>query len=165
VQLFGNDPSRAAQYLGRVASTLGLPFTGSGGAVQTFPEVFLGDGLVVANALKTMKETHREIVWRHYVERWYYVRRITQKGIFEHTVLALAPGATLQTYEVDRSRPTQELVIERRSRPMKQQIMAERMGVSREQYHRVRDAAKAFLAGFLSGSLCDHTKVGARTPG
>lgn len=167
VQLFGNDPTRASQYLGRVASTLGLPFAGSGGAVQTFPEGFLGDGLLVACALKTMREVHREILWRHYVDRWYYVRRITEKGIFEHTSLQAIQhqGATLQVYEVDKTRPTQQLVIEKRSRPMKQQIMAHRMGVSRAEYYHRRDAAKSYLQGVIDAPNCLDTKVGARTPG
>ncbi len=171
VDLFGNDPQRASQYLGRVASTLGLPFAGSGSAVQTFPEGFLGDGLLVASAMKKMRETHREILWRHYVDRWYYVRAITAKGIFEHTTLQAITrhGTTLQVYEVDRSQPKQQLVIERRSRPMKQQIMAHRMGISRAEYYHRRDSAKAYLEGALSmaptSGLCLDTKVGARTPG
>ena len=169
VQLFGNSPARASQYLGRVASTLGLPFAGSGSAVQTFPEGFLGDGLLVANAMEYMREAHREFLYRHYIDRWYYVRRIAQPGIFEHTTLqAIVDERSkepLEVYVVDRTRPTERAVIERRSKPMKQQVMAQRMGISRAEYHHRRDAAKAYVAGLIDSGKCLDTKVGAHAPG
>lgn len=165
VQLFGNEPTKAAQYLGRVASTLGLPFAGSGSAVQTFPEGFLGDGLLVARSLRFMKEAHREFIWRHYVDRWYYVRLIADRGIYEHTTLRTIVDERskqpLEVYTVDRSRPKARAVIERRSRPMKQDVMATRMGISRARYYTRRDAAKAYIAGHLDRGKCLDTKVSA----
>lgn len=80
-------------------------------AHQACPEVFLGDGLLVAIALKAMGELSRELIHRHYVERWFEWRADKSKWM-------------------------------RRVRPVKQRVIAERMGFSVAQYHHLRDMAK-----------------------
>jgi hypothetical protein len=77
VQHFGKDPDRAARYIGPMGCTLGRVRELADGASSTtesgrhWPEVYLGTGLIVAITLKAMTESSRDIVWHHYVWRWY----------------------------------------------------------------------------------------------
>jgi hypothetical protein len=88
VQHFARDPDRAARYIGPVGCTLGRVRTMGDGASSTterggqhFPEVYLGDGLLVAVVLQSMAQSHREVIWAHYVwrvwnpETWAPLRR------------------------------------------------------------------------------------------
>lgn len=78
--LFARDPERAREYLGSLKCTLGRVRELHDGASSStsrdrpFPEVFLGDGLVVAVALKYMDLTHRELIGAHYLVRLYDLR-------------------------------------------------------------------------------------------
>jgi hypothetical protein len=149
VGLFGREPRKASEYLGRLASTLNMvkilqDGASSGTAVgQQFPEGFLGEGLLVNCVLKYMPEGEREIIWRHYVERWYVVRG------------TLDAAKKTVTYEPVRL-----------SRPMKQGLIAERMGISPAEYYSRRDTAKSFIRGALAGDAVTlDTKVVARERG
>lgn len=121
VQSFGKAPDRASRYIGPLGSTLGRVLQLHDGASsnttrdQHLPEVFLGQGLIVAIALKAMSERSRELIHRHYVARWY------------------EPGTWA-----------------RRSRPVKQAIIAADLGVSPAEYYRRRDCAKQCIAVVLS---------------
>lgn len=176
VELFAREPATASQYLGRLSCTLDLVKTlhdgagaSSGTISQAFPEGFLGEGLLVACILQRMEERDREMLWRHYVERWFITRQapvITPDGKLRHTQTTLEPrtwaesGITTYVRAVDRSKHEKQLVIERRSRPIKQQVMAERMGISRSDYHTRRDRMKSYVRGVLDGQKCLDTKVG-----
>ena len=149
VALFGRDPRKASEYLGSLASTLGLvrvmqDGSGSGTVVgQHFPEGFLGTGLLVSVVLKHMPEPDREMIWRHYVDRWYVMLAMPSK--------------------VEKA-PTFEPV--KLIRPVKQGTIAYRMGIARSEYHRRRDNAKSFIRGALAGSeKVRDSKVSARDPG
>jgi hypothetical protein len=149
VGLFGRDPRKASEYLGRLGSTLGLvrvmqDGAGSSTAVgQQFPEGFLGEGLLVNCVLKHMPAAEREMIWRHYVDRWYVVR-----GMLD------AQKKTV-TYEPVRL-----------ARPVKQGFMADRMGICPAEYYRRRDTAKSFIRGALAGAeKVGESKVDARPPG
>ena len=74
---FGRAPDRAGRYIGPMGFTLGRVRELADGAAsstehgRSWPEVFLGSGLVVAVVLKTMLFSQREVVWHHYVGRCY----------------------------------------------------------------------------------------------
>lgn len=176
VNLFARLPLKASEQIGRIGSTLDLvkvlrDGAGSGSAIamQVYPECFLGDGLVVACAMRQMRERDRDILWRHYVDRWFFARVVAVKTadgrrIYQHTTLGEAPHPKtkqlVRVRVVDESRPDTQVVIERRERPMKQQEMARRMGISRAEYYTRRDRMKAFMSGLLFGAKCLDTKVG-----
>lgn len=175
INLFARLPLKASEQLGRIGSTLDLvkvmgDGAGSGGIVmQVYPECFLGDGLVVACAMRQMRERDRDILWRHYVDRWFFARVVAMKTadgrrIFQHTTMGIEQHPTthepMQVRVVDQDRPDTQVVIERRERPMKQQEMARRMGISRAEYYTRRDRMKAFMSGLLFGAKCLDTKVG-----
>jgi hypothetical protein len=148
VSLFGREPRKASEYLGRLACTLSLvrvlaDGAGSGTVVeQHYPEGFLGEGLLVNSVIKRMPEAERELLWRHYVDRWYILRAVRTKS-----------------REVAGYEPLRLL------RPVKQGLIAQRMGISRSEYHRRRDVARSFVRGALAGEKCRDSKVGAREPG
>lgn len=122
---FMRDPKTAREMFGPVGSTLNLQriLTGdirSGAFVsQQFPEVFMGAGLIVACVLKTLSDRQREVIFRHYVERWWVLKPRN------------LPSDRTPVYE-----PFQLY------RPVKQAIVAERMGVSAARYYALRDEAK-----------------------
>lgn len=197
VELFAREPIKASQCIGRLASTLGLDGGGSN-LVQVYPEMFFGDGLLVACIIKYMGESPREMLWRHYVERWYDLRDVAVKTpdgnkIFEHTTIVdlprdlgdaglevtktkagvsaiyrkaqfLGPGKPMATRIVDRSKPKTRELIERRVRPVKQRLMADRIGISRAEYHSRRDVMKSYVRGALDSGKCLDSKVGHETP-
>lgn len=180
VNLFARVPLKASEQLGRVGSTLDLikiMHDGAGGSsgfvTQFFPDVFLGDGLVIACALKFMSDRDREILWVHYVDRWYYLRVVAVKTadghkIYEHTREDWQPhpltGQPRRVRAVDRGRPTTQTLIERRARPIKQGLVAAQLGISRVEYHRRRDRVKTYLRGILDSEKCCYTKVGHEDP-
>ncbi len=146
--LFGRDPRKASEYLGRLSCTLSLVTllhdgAGGGGTLitQQFPEGFLGDGLLVNIVIKRMPESDREMIWRHYVERWYFLKPVYD---VKKNLIGCDPARLI--------------------RPVKQGVIAARMGVSRSEYHSRRDQAKSFIRGALAGAECLDTKVGARDP-
>jgi hypothetical protein len=134
VSLFARDPIKASEYLGRQNCTLGSvkqmgDGAGAGTVVaQSFPEVFLGEGLIVSCLTKLMTEGEREILFRHYADRWYATRRA--KG--EHGTIEIV----------------------RMGRPVKQEVMAMRMSISPSLYYRRRDRMKAFIRG----SICTNER-------
>jgi hypothetical protein len=77
VAMFLRDPRKAREYVGPLNCTLGRVRELHDGASSNtehdrpFPEGFLGDGLVVAVALRYMDGTHREMIGAHYVARLY----------------------------------------------------------------------------------------------
>jgi hypothetical protein len=123
VSLYARDPRKASEYVGRLASTLGLVRTMGDGAgatgtvAQVYPEVFLGDGLLVSCVMKSMTERQREWMFVHYVYRWFALRDVEVNG----KVLS-------------------EVV--RRGRPIKQLVATEEMHISLARYFVIRDAAK-----------------------
>lgn len=104
VQHFGKDPDRAGRYVGPLGCTLGRVrelHDGAGsstdGPPQRWPEVYLGTGLVVAVTLQAMTASSREIVWHHYVWRWYDFETWQRRGrprkqrtVAEHLGVSLA---------------------------------------------------------------------------
>jgi hypothetical protein len=136
--LFARDPRKASEHLGRVGSTLSLvKMMGDGASSSTvveqgFPEVFLGVGLVVSCIIKHLNESDREMLFRHYIDRWYAQRPV--------------PGLE-RSIEVVKLRY-----------PIKQTIIAQRMGVSVATYHQRRDRAKACVATALGVSR-DHSRA------
>jgi len=126
VALFAREPRKATEYVGRLSCTLGLvrimaDGAASGGAVvnQQFPEVFLGDGLVISCLIKQLTDRQREWLFRHYVDRWYVMR--VKKGRDSEN----------------------DFECVRLPRPMKQVVMAERMGINLARYYQHREAVKA----------------------
>jgi hypothetical protein len=123
VSLFARDPRKASETVGRLASTLGLvrvmgDGAGSTGTIaQVYPEVFLGDGLLVACLIKTMTERQREWLFVHYVYRWFGLRDVDVNG-----------------------KTMTEIV--RRGRPIKQAIAAEDMQISLARYLEIREIVK-----------------------
>jgi hypothetical protein len=81
---------------------------------RAWPEVFLGQGLYVAIALKAMTLGSREIIWAHYVGR---------------------------VYNPETWAPLK--------RPLKQRLVAERLGVSLAEYYHRRDTAKSCVRTVL----------------
>lgn len=136
--LFARDPRKASEHLGRVGSTLNLVRVMGDGASsgtvveQGFPEVFLGDGLVIACVMKHLAAMDREMLFRHYVDRWYVQRPVPR---FDNAV------------EVIKLRY-----------PVKQDAIAHRMGISLTTYHRRRDRAKACVSVAL-GLSGDHSAL------
>lgn len=130
VALFGRSPQKSSETLGRLASTLNLhriltaDMNSSGAFVeQAFPEVFMGQGLVVACAMRELlHDRAREVIFRHYVDRWYVLKP------------RLVPSDRVPVLEPFHLR-----------RPIKQEIIAGRMGVSAARYYQLRDAAKKRL--------------------
>ena len=178
INLFARLPLKGSEQLGRTGSTLDLikvmgDGAGAGGIVtQFYPECFMGDGLVVACALRHLREKDRDILWHHYVDRWYYAHIVAVKTadgreIYQHTTTAPFVHPTTRAVSivrvVDRTRPDTQVAIERRPRPVKQQTMAHRMGISRAEYHSRRDRMKAFMLGLIVGQKCLDTKVGHET--
>lgn len=76
-QNYGRDPDRAGRVVGPIGCTLGRVrelydgAASNAGHARTWPEVFLGQGLLVAIALHAMTASSREITWAHYVGRVY----------------------------------------------------------------------------------------------
>lgn len=70
-------PDRAGRFIGPLGCTLGrireLHDAASSNTehARNWPEVFLGQGLLVAIALQAMTLSSREIIWAHYVGRVY----------------------------------------------------------------------------------------------
>jgi hypothetical protein len=127
ISLYARDPQKASEYIGRLSCTLGVvkimaDGAASGSAVtQSFPEVFLGDGLLVSCLMKHMPERHREWLFRNYVDRWY--------------VLRLKKGRDMeQQFEPLRLR-----------NPVRQKVMASRMGISEDRYYELRGLVKRKL--------------------
>jgi hypothetical protein len=125
--MYARSPRKASEYVGRLSCTLGLvrimgDGAASGGSFQqVFPEGFLGDGLVVACAMKTMTERQREWMYIHYVYRWFYLKEIAG-----------------------------ELEPVRRGRPLKQIIATEEMHINLARYFQIRDAAKRIIRDALT---------------
>jgi hypothetical protein len=77
VQNYARTPDRAGRTVGPLGCTLGRVMERHDGAAsntehdRTWPEVFLGQGLLVAVALHAMSAGGREITWAHYVGRVY----------------------------------------------------------------------------------------------
>ena len=123
VRAFANPPSSAGQMVGPLNCTLGRVRELHDGASSTtesarsWPEVFIGEGLLVAIALKAMSELSRQVIFRHYVERWY-----------------VGQGANWV----------------RRARPIKQLVIAERLGISLSHYYVLRDCSKSCVSVVLS---------------
>ena len=138
VSLFARDPRKASEYLGRLNCTLGEVRVMADGAAsgtvvtQSFPEVFLGEGLVISCLSKWMTERDREMLFRHYADRWYVTR--PAKG---------GHGGI----EAIRLRY-----------PVKQEVMAHRMKISLSSYHKRRDILKSFVRCALASdkSVCTH---------
>ncbi len=104
VQHFGRDPDRASRYIGPLGCTLGRvrelhdgAASSTDGGQQQWPEVYLGTGLIVAITLQAMTYGSRQIVWHHYVWRWYdeakWIRRARpckQRTVADHLGVSLA---------------------------------------------------------------------------
>ena len=103
---FGLPPDRAGRAIGPLGCTLGRVRELHDGASSTtdragqhWPEVFLGQGLVVAVALQAMAEMQRLVVWHHYVGRcydtttWARMKRPTKQ-----VVIAQRLGVSLSEY-------------------------------------------------------------------
>lgn len=125
VCLFARDPRKASEYVGRLNSTLGLvrimaDGAASAGAVvnQHFPEVFLGDGLIISCLIKRLTDRQREWLFRHYVDRWYVMR--------------LQEGRDKE----------QQFECVRLAHPVRQKVMASRMGISEDRYYEHRRLVK-----------------------
>ena len=77
VQHYGRAPDRAGRTVGPLGCTLGRVLelhdgaSSNTGHARNWPEVYLGTGLMVAIALKSMSELQRLVVWHHYVGRCY----------------------------------------------------------------------------------------------
>jgi hypothetical protein len=77
-------PPEPGQTIGQLNCTLGRVRELHDGASSTtescqqWPEVFLGEGLLVAIALKAMSERSRDVIFQHYVVRWFEYRE--EKG-------------------------------------------------------------------------------------
>lgn len=129
VRNFANAPQTAGAAIGPLGCTLGRVRELHDAAASTggrrdehWPEVFMGEGLLVAIALNAMHELTRQVIHRHYIERWF----------------APVPGkGGLVT-------------LERRSRPTKQAVIAARMGVSLARYYTLRDCAKQCVSVVLT---------------
>jgi len=121
VQGFARAPDRAGRFVGPLGCTLGRVRELHDGAAsntehgRSWPEVFLGHGLVVAITLKCMSLSSVEAVYAHYVLRRY-------------------DDATWAEFR----------------RPMKQVLIARRLGISLAEYYHRRDTAKACLRVGLS---------------
>jgi hypothetical protein len=114
---------------------------GAGGdviAVQSFPEVFMGDALLVSCLAKTLPERQREWLWVHYVYRWFVRRERTD----EH------------------GEPIVEYI--RKARPLKQVIAADEMHISLARYIELRERARNKLREAMGIPLV--SKPIARTP-
>lgn len=120
VQAFGKHPDRAGRFVGPLGCTLGRVMERHDGASsnterdRAWPEVFLGQGLYVAIALKAMTLGSREIIWAHYVGR---------------------------VYNPETWAPLK--------RPLKQRLVADRLGVSLAEYYHRRDTAKSCVRTVL----------------
>lgn len=96
VDNFGRAPDRAGRAIGPLGCTLGRVRELHDGASSStsrdrhWPEVFLGQGLVVAIALKAMAEMQRLVMWHHYVGRcydqasWARLPRPTKQVVIAH---------------------------------------------------------------------------------
>jgi hypothetical protein len=73
VQNFALAPDRAARTVGPLGCTLGSKGATSHSNVYeaTYPEVYLGQGLIVAIVRKAMRESQQAVLWHHYVGRRY----------------------------------------------------------------------------------------------
>ena len=121
VRNFARAPDRSSATVGPLGSTLGRVRELHDGASSNtsrdrhFPEVFTGEALLVAIALKAMSEGQRMIVHAHYIGRWYNA----------HSWARL-------------------------ERPVKQAVMADRLGLSLPTYHTRRDTAKSCIRVVLN---------------
>jgi hypothetical protein len=123
---FWRDPKTASEYIGRLSCTLGAvrimaDGAASGTVVDThYPEVFIGEALLVSALSKTLTEQQRAWLWMHYVRRWYALR--------------LVKGGREQQFEPVRL-----------NRPMKQASVADEMGISERRYYDLRERVKTKL--------------------
>ena len=103
VQNFGRAPDRAGRTIGPLGCTLGRVRELHDGAAsntehaRSWPEVFLGTGLLVAVTLKAMRESQRLVVWHHYIGRRYdqsswtlLTRPLKQTTVAERLGISLA---------------------------------------------------------------------------
>lgn len=124
ISLFARDPQKASEYIGRLSCTLGVVKIMADGAAsgsvvsQSFPEVFLGDGLVISCLIKRLPDRHREWLFRHYVDRRY--------------VLRLKQGRDKE----------QQFEPVRLTHPVRQKVMAARMGLGEDRYYELRRLVK-----------------------
>jgi hypothetical protein len=93
VQNFGLAPDRAGRTVGPFGCTLGSKGATSRSNVYDahYPEVYLGQGLIVAIAHKAMRESQRLVLWHHYIGRRY-----------DTTTWKLLPRPAKQTAVADR---------------------------------------------------------------
>ena len=121
VAAFGHAPDRGGRTIGPLNCTLGRVLERHDGAAsgtehaRRWPEVFLGQGLVVALALHAMTLSSRQIIAAHYLWRWHDT--VTWK---------------------------------RRSRPVKQRLVAHHLGLSAAEYYHRRDTAKSCIRVAMS---------------
>jgi hypothetical protein len=77
VHAFAKSPDRASRAIGPLGCTLGRVMERHDGASSNtehdrhWPEVFLGQGLIVAIALRVMSASSRELIGAHYIWRCY----------------------------------------------------------------------------------------------
>jgi hypothetical protein len=103
---FGLPPDRAGRAIGPLGCTLGRVRELHDGASssteragQHWPEVFLGQGLVVAVALRHMSEMQRLVVEHHYIRRWYDPTTWARmKRPTKQSVIAQRLGLSLSEY-------------------------------------------------------------------
>lgn len=120
VSAFAKAPDRASRAIGPLGCTLGRVIERHDGAASSterdrhWPEVFTGYGLCVSIILKAMSDSSRDIIFAHYVARWY-------DGQFA-----------------------------KQQRPVKQRVIAERLGLSLPEYYSRRDTAKSCIRVGLS---------------
>ena len=129
VNALAKAPDRAGRFIGPLGCTLGRIRELHDGAAsntehsRSWPEVFLGQGLLVAVALQAMSLSQRELIWVHYVARVY--------------------------------NPTTWQPLKH---PLKQRVVANRIGVSLSDYYRRRDCAKACIRTVLHLEVTPDTK-------
>jgi hypothetical protein len=77
VQNFALAPDRAGRTVGPLGCTLGrVHEMGDGASSNTerdrhWPEVYIGQGLIVAIARKALRDSQQDVMWHHYVGRRY----------------------------------------------------------------------------------------------
>jgi hypothetical protein len=105
VSAFARPPDRASRYIGPLGCTLGRVrelHDGAGSSTDRdrhWPEVFLGQGLLVAIALQAMAEMQRLVIWHHYVGRCYdQVKWVRLPRPSKQIVVAQRLGISLAEY-------------------------------------------------------------------
>jgi hypothetical protein len=91
---------------------------------QPAPEVFVKSGLIVSTALKMMRPSQSWFVHNHYIGRWYCPTWVN-------------------------TRDGKQFVAVRLKRPLRQALMAERMGIGVREYYLRRDTAKECIRAAL----------------